>query len=180
MTMRVGIRLIAVFIAWCGVGCATSVDIDFDDRVDFSRYDSWKWLPRHGAAVQAPHRDERALEALLTRFVGQQLVDRGFERRDERPDLFVTYELVVTRREVQVPSATYVLSSLHSSPSYIIEDSGTAQTAEDVYLVIVLLDARGQPIWSGTLLRYGDAGLRSSVEDAAETLCARLPHRGEF
>jgi hypothetical protein len=183
--MRGTIRLVAIFmtglgLTWLGVGCSTTVEVDFAQREEFSRYRTWSWLPLSRSYVDAPHADEAALDAQLARLIEQALLESGLERGGDDADLFVNYRLALPRRKepVNVPRAPYLLSSHHSSASYWIE--GTSQkalVAEDVHLAIGFVDPSGRMVWRGTLVRRGQAGVVLPVDDAVATLCGRFPRR---
>ena len=181
--MRAGIHLVAVLAASVvsasvGVGCATKLDVVFDEREDFSRYRSWDWL-RHGVPrVDAPQADAGALDAHLARLIERRLLESGFERAGDRADFLVTYRLGLRRRALLVnePMAPYLLSSHHSSASYWIEGSQQVlRVYDDIRLLIGITDTDGRSIWHGTLERRVEYRPSLPLRDAVATLLERFP-----
>jgi hypothetical protein len=173
-----GTGLLAILLA-LGVGCASTVDVVYDERQDFSSYRTWDWLPQDLPSIDAPHSNADALDARLMRLIERELVASGFPRAGAGPpDFFVTYHLALRRRSVLIdePAAPYLLSSLHSSPSYWIEGSRKAKRVyEDVRLAIGMSEGRGRMIWRALLQRtLEDPSLLPLDADVA-TLLARIP-----
>lgn len=162
------------------LGCSTIVDVAFDEGEDFSRYRTWDWQRRGARAISAPGEEGAALDALLRRLIGRELVARGYRRVDAPPDLWVGYQLRLRRRlvVVEVPRAPYLLSSHHASASYWIEGTDTEKRAvEDARLDVIAVSAAGRVVWQGALQRRteGEAGL--DFEQAVERLLERFPER---
>jgi hypothetical protein len=156
-----GAALLALVLP-CAAACATSREVWFDQREDFSRHRTWEWLPPPAQTVDAPDR-ARELEARLIRLVARALDERGLEFAPGRADLLVRYDLDVEREHVLVHETPAVeqLSSLHSSPSYEIQATRQVlHVYEHARLeIVVLADAqRRRPIWRGAIAgRYRGA-----------------------
>src|SRR5262245_51943205 len=182
---RAAIRLAALLlIPWLGLaGCGTTVDVVLDEREDLSRYRSWDFFFRGVPKVDAPERDERELDARVAWLIERELERRGFRRSSDRPDFLVGYHLSLRRREVVVeePAAPYLLSSMTSSPSYLIEGGSrrVKQVHEDMRLAIRVGGAESRRYaWRAILLRtlVNPSGL--PLDDAVATLLDRLPGPG--
>jgi hypothetical protein len=177
--MRGAVQLAAVIFGSLGVACATTVDVAFDERADFSRYRSWDWLPRAARTVDAPVGEMRALDARLARLVERALRARGFERTDGRADFFVSYYFRVQREFVIVNEtpAMQQLSSFHDSPSYWIQATKSElHTYERGYLAIVVSGSRQQRlIWRGEFEGRFREDFSPHLEEAVWSLLERFP-----
>lgn len=173
------VRLAAAILAALGVACATTVDVAFDERADFSRYRSWDWLPGAAGAVDAPLGRAPALDARLARLVEEALRARGFERGDGGADLLVGYHLRVQREFVTVREipAMQQLSSFHNSPSYWIQaPRSELHTYERGHLTIVVAGRRERRvIWRGQLEGRFRGDFSPHLEEAVRSLLERFP-----
>jgi len=172
--MRGAIHLVAIlFMASC-VGCAATVDVVVDEREDLSQYRTWGWSPRAGA----PDGDA---SALVARLIEQKLLENGFERAGDRADFFVTYRLARRHQTVVViePRAAYELSSLHSSPSFLIEGSErVSRVYAEIHLTIGVTGARGRILWYAELMQQEEDTFALKLDDAVALLLERFPrHR---
>jgi hypothetical protein len=177
--MRGTVHLAAVIFGSLGVACATTVDVAFDERADFSRYRTWDWLPRAARTVEAPLSEKLALDARLARLVERALRARGFERTDGRADFFVSTYLRVQRESVIVNEtpAMQQLSSFHDSPSYWIQATQSElRSYENGYLVIVVSGGRQQRlIWRGEFAGRFREDFSPHLEEAVWSLLERFP-----
>jgi len=179
--MRGAVRPLAVLAILVGViaaGCATSVDVAFDEHRDFSRYRTWNWVPG-GSRLEAPEGAERVgLQA--AEIVRRALRGRGLVRTRDEPDLLVAYDLVVTRKLVKVheTGAENLLASHHSSPSFYVQ--ATEERVEpyhDITLrIVVALPQSGRPVvWQGELRTRCQGDFRPHLGDAVSQLLSRFP-----
>lgn len=175
--------LIAVFSAALGLGCATSVDVAFDEARDFSPYRTWEWLPGESRRVEAPRSVEGVLEAKLGRLVDQALSERGLVRSgpEEAPDLLVSAFLGIQRQHIWVTEtgAMQTVHSFHDSPSYEIQSGRQVlHRFEKGYLVIAIADAAQRSVvWRGEFRgRYREA-FWPHINEAVSILLARFPSR---
>jgi len=176
--MRGAVHLVATAVAVLAAGCATSVDVAFDDRQDFSRYHSWDWLP--GArSVDAVPGEERTLDALTSRLVERELRDRGLVRVLDGADLLVGYALRVQRQLVAVneTGAENLLSSHHDSPSYRIQvTKKRIEVHDNGYLRIVVTDGRRERVvWRGELRARRRGDFAGHLPDAVSRLLGQFP-----
>lgn len=173
------VRLLILASAWLGLGCATSVDVGFDERQDFSPYRTWNWLPGAERRVEAPLGDPPALEARLARRVERALSTRGFERSEQDPDLLVSAYLGIQRQLLYVneTGATQSVHSLHSSPSYEIQATRQEiHSYESGYVVIAFTDSRQRTlIWRGEFRGRVRGDFWPHLDRAVSTLLERFP-----
>jgi hypothetical protein len=176
--MRGAVQLAATAVAAFCAGCATSLDVSYDETEDFSRYRTWDWLPG-GRNVEALPGEDRALDSLTSRLVARELRDRGLERVDDEPDFLVGYQLQVYRQLLAVneTGASSYLASHHASPSYIVQ---TTTSRVDVYdhahLRFMVTDGRREKmLWRGDLSARRKGDFAHHLSDAVAELLDRLP-----
>ncbi len=175
-----GARLsIVMSLATWLLACAMPVNVVVDAHEDFSQYRAWDWLP---GSVEPRDIHSLTFDAHVTEVVEREFAARGFERSSHEAEFFVRYHLALQRRRlvVEEPRAANVLSSHHSSPSYVIQGSHRKVIETfDVGLLLEVSDAAGRTIWVGTLQRRGDA-VPFTVQDAASRLCEHLPMHADL
>ncbi len=177
--MQATIQLTTVLLlALLSVGCA-NVKVVFDEREDLSEYQTWDWLAAEGSSVDVAHGDAMAVDSHLSRLIEQRLGENGYTRSEIEPDFFVAYRLVQRHRDVLVnePSAITQLSSLHSSPSYLIEGSRLATRRYSELRLGIIAYRSGVGIWHAKFGQYDDELNAVSVSAAAATLLEGLPRR---
>lgn len=95
--------LIAVLIALLS-GCSSpakkaqivydspiTVDVQYDDELDFDKYKTWVWLPGAGALTGFPRLDDPRFESHVKSIIWGKLFERGYRKDDAKPDLFINY-----------------------------------------------------------------------------------------
>ena len=176
--MRGAVHLAATAVAALSAGCATTVDVTFDDAQDFSHYRTWDWLPR-GRNVDAVPGEEQGLDALTSQLIDQELTGRGLARAGDKADFLVGYELRVKRYFVTAneTGATTLLASHHASPSYLVQ---TTKKRIDVYdvgrLWLVVTDGRRERLlWRGELWARRRGDFARHLPDAVMRLLGQLP-----
>jgi hypothetical protein len=172
----------AVLLAGIGGGCSTRVvDAVYDEHEDFSLHRTWGWLPRTTENVDAPGADARAIDAFFTRWIADDLEARGLERtREAGADLLVTYRFSLRQRGelVNVPSAPYLLSSHHASPSFWVEGGRQElRLVRDVELWIGMLDADGRVVWQGVFRERVAQGHSLRLREVVARVLERFPLR---
>jgi hypothetical protein len=176
--MRGVVHLAAAAVAALTAGCATTVDVAFDDSQDFSVYRTWGWLPR-GRNVDAVPGEERGLDALASRLVEQEFRGRGLARVGDGADFLVGYDLRVRRYLVVVneTGAHGLLSSHHSSPSYLIQATEQRIDVYDRgYLHVVVTDGRRERlVWRGELWARRRGDFARHLPDVVARLLGRFP-----
>lgn len=104
--------LAAILVTAGGAGCArVSVHTMSDPQADFTRYATFRILPRGGATLQAapPRRlrvlDDPAFHDELARAIATALAEKGLRAvsRDADPDLVVGYQIAVRNQAEVLP-----------------------------------------------------------------------------
>jgi hypothetical protein len=181
--MRGAIHLVAILLTALGAGCATNVNVVFDESEDLSRYRTWDWFPNARADIDAPGGEAAALDLRLARLIEQGLLANGFVRGGKHADFFVTYRLALRRRSVVVdqPSAVHHLSSHTSQGSFLIEGSEKeTRIYREIHLSIGVTGARGQILWLAQLVQQQEESFALKLNDAVAILLERFPRRRPF
>lgn len=173
-TILAGLAAIAVLVP----GCATPIEVAFDEREDLSPYRTWSWARESGARVYAPHGDAVALEARMSRYIEERLAAKGFRRVRVAADFVVSYQLAFERRSVvgYRPRAAYQLSSHSSAPSFVVEGSeAVTRVYQALHLAIGVREPRGRALWRAELRQNGEETFSLTLQGAVATLLERLP-----
>lgn len=179
--MRRTVHLVALILAWLAAACAPTVEVAFEERDLLSQYRTWDWCPDAPSIVDATPSEGPGLHVRLSQLIEEALRARGFERTRHAPDFFVTYHLELRRRiEIaSVPFAPYLLSSHHSSPSYLIEGTRTEKRLnQDVRLSITVTEGGGRTVWQAALQRRVEGHSAVKLDDAVAILLEQFPRRG--
>jgi hypothetical protein len=158
-------------LAAAGLGCATSVRVDFDPQADFASYRTWAWLPPSWEIAASRSDVDPELDALLRGAIERELAARGYARAGElRPDFLVTYHLRLRRqlvRAIETP-AMETLHSPHREGGYEVSKSEPrVQPYELGMLVLDVAEGRErQLVWRG----IGTRRVRTSFKRRAEAV----------
>lgn len=148
-------------------GCSsTRYSTDWDQTIDFTRYDSFAWFD-HTDAEHQPQRPDSILDGRIRRAIAQALLDTGLEQTSpQSADLLVTYYTSV-RQEVRMYTTGYGYGywggwGMTTTQPYVWEE-GT--------MILDLVDsASDQLVWRGTLTkalgssRPSDDDVRKAVQ----------------
>jgi len=174
----IGSTLLALVIAIASGGCVATVNVEMDEREDFSTYRTWTWMPQTTPRVKAPPHLAPALEVRLGRLIESTLEERGLRRTDPPADFYVAYHLTVERSVelVEQPMAPYLMSSYSSSASYWIEGSETVERQiDDVRLSIATAPGGGETTWQAVFRKRLEAPAVIPLESAVTELLAHFP-----
>ena len=94
---RVGLGLCIALLA----GCTTLIiETDWDEDTDFSKLQSWAWMPGTGPRGDLGSVDPARLDELLRAAVERELATKGYTlQRIGTPDFLVGYHAAVTQEE---------------------------------------------------------------------------------
>lgn len=166
------------------LSCATPGNIHVEALGSVSQHRTWNWLLSETSRVEVHTHGDADLEWSVARAVERALTSRGFVRDRYEPDLHVYFHVGLRRQLVKYmkTKAVQQLSSLHDSPSYLVQASEVEHHYyEIVELRIVLIDAESdQVIWRGVLdERFWEAFAPHIPEVVAE-LAGHIPRPSEI
>lgn len=150
--------LLALFSSLIAVGCATTVNTEFDRSVDFAQYNTFYWLTPEAQPVRDPILDSQILDRRVQTSVITALIDNGFQESAKNPDFFVTYHAASsTRLRASAFGGGVGYSHFHPSWSHaMIIDAPVVRSYELGMLLIDIVDRRTDTLiwrgWSADLL----------------------------
>lgn len=177
--MRVAVQLAASAVAVFCVGCATFVDVSYDEAEDFSQYRTWDWLPR-GTSVDALPGEEEGLESLTGQIVAVELGKHGLTRDRQQPDLLIGYQLHVQRKIIErseTGASGYLSSHSNTSPSYSFQTTTSrVEVWDHGYLRFMVTDgAQEKMVWRGEIWARRRGDFARHLAGAVAELLDRLP-----
>jgi hypothetical protein len=143
------------------VSCATPAYVEKDDSADFSRYKSFAWIDNSNK--EGKGKQNELLKNNVQEAVSAQLVKEGWKEDRNRPDILLSYDMLVERavRENRDPVYSQPFSRIFYNPytrrygrifypsSFLGYDNNTVSVREGT-LTITMLDAKtDKTIWQG-------------------------------
>lgn len=93
--MKSSSRLIVFCVISLSLGCSSiSVSTDFDDKIDFSKFSTYSWMPSPQTPSQAIQKElasNTLVEGRVKRAVDAQLPAKGLRKTTEDPDILVAF-----------------------------------------------------------------------------------------
>ncbi|HEY0433586.1 MAG TPA: DUF4136 domain-containing protein, partial [Chitinophagaceae bacterium] len=88
----------SVFVAALLIaGCSAPVHVEKDDNVDFSRYKTFAWVAPDGAGKSDKNHMNDLMERKFKDAVSKELEKQGWRADNRRPDVLVSYDVLVER-----------------------------------------------------------------------------------
>jgi hypothetical protein len=178
--MHVAVRLAAALLLALGPACASDMAVRVEQRADLTGMCTWDFLRAGSKNVRTPHADPEMLDLWLARQIERGLLERGFARVAEDPDVLVTYALEVRRTVTSVTETPAVehLSSMHNAPSYDIQASEQrTEVREAGRLSILISDPEAAMVlWHARVEGRYRGSLAARVEASVAQLLDRLPN----
>jgi len=88
-------------------GCSASAHIEKDDNTDFSNYHSFAWIDKDGEGKRDSNRNNDLTEQQLRNAVKMELEKSGWKETKNRPDVLLTYDVLVERKTEESSSPVY-------------------------------------------------------------------------
>lgn len=143
--------------------CGPSAHIEKDKSVDFSRYKTFAWVDKDGEGRKDRNNRNDITENNIRTAVNKELQKAGFEETKRRPDILLSYDLLVERSTVQnndpvysqpftraFYSPYYRRYFLVNYPSQFIGYDRSERSIKEGTVTISMLDARsGKTVWQG-------------------------------
>jgi len=78
-------------------GCSAPVHVEKDDNVDFSKYKTFAWVDKDGAGTRDRNSSNDLMERRFKDAVTKALDKQGFRHDSRRPDVLISYDVLVER-----------------------------------------------------------------------------------
>jgi hypothetical protein len=89
------------------VGCSAPVHVEKDDTVDFSRYKTFAWVDKDGPGRKDRDKSNDIMEQKFKEAVTNALGKQGWRMDNRRPDVLVSYDVLVERGSRRQTDAVY-------------------------------------------------------------------------
>src|SRR5258705_4646926 len=89
------------------VGCSAPVHVEKDDTVDFTRYKSFAWVDKDGEGKKDRNRNNDLMEQKFKDAVTKALDKQGWRMDNRRPDVLISYDLLVERNSREQSDPVY-------------------------------------------------------------------------
>ncbi|OQP64312.1 hypothetical protein A3860_20275 [Niastella vici] len=144
------------------VGCAAPAYVEKDESADFSRYKTYAWIENTDKKNER-HRQNEFMKSHVHEAVNAQLQKEGWREDRSRPDVLISYDLLVEKatREQSNPVYSMPYRRIYYNPfygrygtiyypsSFMGYDYNTAEVQEGT-LTITMVDAKtDKTIWQG-------------------------------
>jgi hypothetical protein len=86
------------------IGCSAPVHVEKDNSVDFSRYKSYAWIDQEGNRA---NRSNQLMEQKFKSAVSAALDKQGWRMDNRRPDVLISYDVLVERSTKQQSEPVY-------------------------------------------------------------------------
>ena len=89
------------------VGCSAPVHIEKDDTVDFSKYKTFAWVDKNGLEKKDREKSNELMEQKFKDAVTNALDKQGWRVDNRRPDVLISYDVLVERGSRRQSDAVY-------------------------------------------------------------------------
>ncbi len=87
--------------------CGTTAHIEKDDNTDFSHYRSFAWIDKDGEGRQDHNKTNDLTEQRIRAAVNTELEKAGWRESKNRPDVLLSYDVLVERSTKENSSPVY-------------------------------------------------------------------------
>src|SRR6186713_3198526 len=87
--------------------CGTTAHIEKDDNTDFSHYKTFTWVDKDGEGKQDVNRNNDLTETRIREAVNKELEKEGWREVKNRPDVLLSYDVLVEKGIKQSNSPVY-------------------------------------------------------------------------
>lgn len=99
-----GVYSIFVFLL---ASCSSTAHIEKDDNADFSRYKSFAWIDKDGEGKNDADKKNDLTEQRIREAVNKELEKTGWKEVKNRPDVLLSYDVLVERGTKESTSPVY-------------------------------------------------------------------------
>ena len=144
-------------------GCGSTAHIEKDDNTDFSQYRSFAWVDKDGEDGNDQNKSNDLTETRIRKAVSAELEKAGWRESKNRPDVLISYDVLVERSVKESNSPVYTrpftrvfynpYTRRYSTIYYPSEFAGYERDQRAVRegtVTITMVDARrDKTIWQG-------------------------------
>nr|WP_294908473.1 DUF4136 domain-containing protein [uncultured Lacibacter sp.] len=145
------------------VGCGPSAHIEKDNTVDFTRYKTFAWVNKDGEGRTYRNKSNDLTEQKIRESVTKELNKTGWTETKRRPDLLLSYDLLVERSTEQRNDPVYSMPFTRTYfspyfrrffyvtyPSQFMGYDRSERSIKEGTITISMIDARtGKTVWQG-------------------------------
>ena len=91
--------------------CGTTAHIEKDDNADFSRYKSFAWIDKDGEGKNDANKKNDLTEQRIRDAVNNELEKTGWKEVKNRPDVLLSYDVLVERGTKESTNPVYTRST---------------------------------------------------------------------
>jgi len=88
-------------------GCASVAHVEKDNNADFSKYKTYSWIDRDGSGKQDRNHRNDLMEQNIRAAVNRELQEEGWRETKNRPDILVSYDVLVEKSVKQQNDPVY-------------------------------------------------------------------------
>jgi hypothetical protein len=89
------------------VGCSAPVHVEKDDSVDFTKYKTFAWVDKDGPGTKDRNKNNNLMEQKFKEAVTKALDKQGWRTDSRRPDVLISYDVLVERNTRQQTDPVY-------------------------------------------------------------------------
>lgn len=163
--------LTVIFAAILLAGCASTPMVEFDQKANFSDFETFSWrMPEYGK-VEDPILDSPLLGQKVRTAAVAALQARGFSYQEQAADFIVTYHTAEKEKLSDSGMRLGFATGYWSRGSIIYSFGSGTSSYEEGILIIDILDAdSGNLVWRGwrgmrlNQTNFNDGNVREEVE----------------
>lgn len=143
--------------------CSPTAHIEKDDSVDFRKYKTYTWLDKDGATSQDRKKSNDLQEKKMREAIGAELQKQGWTEVRNRPDVFLSYDVVVENSSKRQSDPVYSDSQIRTFynpytrrwvnvyyPSRFLGYNDYQVRVKEGTVTISMIDARtDKTVWQG-------------------------------
>ena len=145
------------------VGCGPAAHVEKDQAFNFSNYKTFAWVDKDGEGRKDRNNNNDIAESNIRAAVSKELNRAGWSETNRRPDLLLSYDVLVERSTVQSSDPMYTqpfYRTFYSPyyrryfivnyPSQFVGYDRSERTIKEGTITINMIDAQsGRTVWQG-------------------------------
>lgn len=145
------------------VGCGPAAHVEKDQAFNFSNYKTFAWVDKDGEGRKDRNNNNDIAESNIRAAVTKELNRAGWNETNRRPDLLLSYDVLVERSTVQSSDPVYTqpfYRTFYSPyyrryfivnyPSQFVGYDRSERTIKEGTITINMIDAQsGRTVWQG-------------------------------